>query len=178
MAKGDFVSDALVTPMMLSQIKSLGHSWMLVRTAVLTQDGFPRTKEQAVALDKELASHGTKIDFVLNLDVPWSSMPWLLTVAILNRIEERWIHAPSGRTYNVSFNPPKIPGKDDVTGEPLTKRPDDDVTTFRHRLEKYHEATEPLIAYYRSQGVLFNFRGMTSDSITPQIFEVLHKLHL
>ena len=60
----------------------------------------------------------------------------------------RWSHKPSGRTYHVKFNPPKAAGRDDVTGEPLTQRKDDEEATVRKRLEVYHQQTEPLVAYY------------------------------
>ena len=73
-------------------------------------------------LDQVLMGMGTRLDLVLNLDVPHH--------VILKRIQDRWIHSPSGRVYNYSFNPPKVDGIDDVTGEPLTKRSDDNVVTW------------------------------------------------
>ncbi|KAJ1339712.1 hypothetical protein BSLG_005618 [Batrachochytrium salamandrivorans] len=90
------------------------------------------------------------------------------------RIEDRWIHAPSGRTYSISYNPPLLSGRDDVTGEPLTKRSDDDVDIFKSRLEAYRSQTMPLIGYYTNQGILCNFKGSTSDEIYPQIQDTLH----
>ena len=68
--------------------------------------------------------------------------------AIVDRMAGRWVHAPSGRTYHVRNNPPKAPGIDDVTGEPLVQRPDDAEEIVRKRLATYHEQTEPLVAYY------------------------------
>ncbi|KAI8897595.1 adenylate kinase-domain-containing protein [Globomyces pollinis-pini] len=158
-SNGELVPDTFIYPMMIDHIHQVkNHHWLL--------DGFPRTISQAKHLDQDL---NNPITMVLNLDVPWN--------VILNRIEERWIHAPSGRTYNLSFNPPKQPGVDDLTGEPLTKRPDDCPISFKVRLEQYEKLTMPLIEYYEKQGILFNFKGETSDQITPQIFEQLEKFH-
>jgi adenylate kinase len=80
------------------------------------------------------------IDFVLEIDVPDSE--------IVERMSGRRVHGPSGRTYHVRFNPPKVAGKDDVTGEPLIQRDDDREATVRHRLDVYHAQTKPLVAYY------------------------------
>jgi len=99
-------------------------------------DGFPRTIPQAEAM-KDAA---VPIDYVLEIDVPDS--------AIIERMSGRRVHPASGRTYHVKFNPPKVPGKDDVTGEPLIQRDDDKEDTVRHRLAVYHAQTEPLVAYY------------------------------
>jgi nucleoside-triphosphate--adenylate kinase len=81
--------------------------------------GFPRTLAQAEKLDAHLEEIGVPLDLVLNLDVPES--------IILGRITDRWIHEPSGRTYNLKYNPPKKTGVDDVTGDSLVKREDDDL---------------------------------------------------
>ena len=99
-------------------------------------DGFPRTIPQADAM----RSAGVAIDYVLEIDVPDS--------AIVERMSGRRVHVASGRTYHVKFNPPKVAGKDDVTGEPLVQRPDDAEETVRNRLTVYHKQTEPLIGYY------------------------------
>jgi adenylate kinase len=99
-------------------------------------DGFPRTIPQAEAMKRTQVP----LEHVVDLNVP--------DAAIVERMSGRWSHVPSGRTYHVKFNPPKVPGKDDVTGEPLTQREDDRETTVRNRLEVYHRQTEPLIDYY------------------------------
>jgi adenylate kinase len=99
-------------------------------------DGFPRTIPQADALKNA----NVKLDLVLEIDVPDS--------AILERMTGRRTHASSGRTYHVKFNPPKVAGKDDVTGEDLVQRPDDAEETVKKRLEVYHSQTQPLVAYY------------------------------
>jgi len=99
-------------------------------------DGFPRTLPQAEALK----AAGLAIDYVLEISVP--------DEAIIERMSGRRVHLPSGRTYHVKYNPPKVAGKDDVTGEDLIQREDDREETVRKRLEVYHAQTEPLIAYY------------------------------
>src|SRR5437660_12041137 len=100
-------------------------------------DAFPRTIPQADAL----RDSGVALDYVLEIDVP--------DAAIVERMSGRRIRPASGRTYHVKYNPPKVPDRDDVTGEPLIQREDDREETVRKRLAIYHEQTEPLIAYYR-----------------------------
>ncbi len=99
-------------------------------------DGFPRTIPQADAMKDAKV----KIDCVLEIDVPDSD--------IIDRISGRRVHAASGRTYHLRFNPPKVSGKDDLTGEDLIQRDDDLEATVRTRLDVYHAQTRPLVAYY------------------------------
>jgi adenylate kinase len=99
-------------------------------------DGFPRTIPQAEAMK----TAGVKLDAVLEIDVPDS--------AIIERMSGRRVHVASGRTYHVAFNPPKVAGKDDLTGEDLIQRDDDKEETVRKRLEVYQSQTRPLVAYY------------------------------
>ena len=99
-------------------------------------DGFPRTIAQAEAMK----AAGVKIDAVLEIDVP--------DEAIVERMSGRRAHLASGRTYHVTFNPPKVAGIDDVTGEPLVQRADDDAATVKKRLAVYHAQTRPLVDYY------------------------------
>ncbi|MEO7941316.1 MAG: adenylate kinase [Burkholderiaceae bacterium] len=101
-------------------------------------DGFPRTIPQADALK----AAGVKLDYVLEFDVPFD--------AIIERISGRRSHAASGRTYHVTFNPPKVADVDDVTGEPLIQRDDDKEQTVKKRLEVYSAQTRPLVAYYEN----------------------------
>jgi adenylate kinase family enzyme len=89
---------------------------------------------------------------------------------------DRWIHVPSGRIYHLTYNPPKVPFKDDITGEALTKRQDDDPTTIRFRLKQYYESISPILQYYRTAGILSNVQGETSDAIYPIIKE--HVAHI
>ncbi|MBB5018409.1 adenylate kinase [Chitinivorax tropicus] len=99
-------------------------------------DGFPRTIPQADAMREA----GVALDYVVEIDVPDS--------AIIERVSGRRVHMPSGRTYHVKFNPPKTEGLDDVTGEPLVQRDDDQEETVKKRLAVYHEQTEVLVGYY------------------------------
>jgi adenylate kinase len=99
-------------------------------------DGFPRTIPQADAMK----AAGVKLDHVVEIDVP--------DEAIIERMSGRRSHLPSGRTYHVKFNPPKVAGLDDVTGEPLTQRDDDKEETVRKRLQVYQSQTRPLVDYY------------------------------
>ncbi len=99
-------------------------------------DGFPRTIPQADAMK----AAGVKLDYVLEIDVPFES--------IIDRMSGRRSHPPSGRTYHVKFNPPKVQGKDDVTGEPLVQREDDKEETVKKRLDVYSAQTRPLVDYY------------------------------
>ena len=99
-------------------------------------DGFPRTIPQAEAMKEA----GVPIDYVLEIDVP--------DAEIVARMSGRRVHVASGRTYHVKFNPPRVDGKDDVTGEPLIQRDDDTEETVLKRLEVYHKQTEALLGYY------------------------------
>ena len=99
-------------------------------------DGFPRTIPQAEAMK----AAGVKLDYVLEIDVPFD--------AIIERMSGRRSHPASGRTYHVKFNPPKVQGKDDVTGEPLVQRDDDKEDTVKKRLDVYSAQTRPLVDYY------------------------------
>jgi adenylate kinase len=99
-------------------------------------DGFPRTIPQAEAMK----AAGVKLDYVLEIDVPFD--------AIIERMSGRRSHPASGRTYHVKFNPPKVEGKDDLTGEDLIQRDDDKEDTVKKRLEVYSAQTRPLVDYY------------------------------
>jgi len=79
------------------------------------------------------------------------------------------VHPPSGRVYNESYNPPKIPGKDDVTGEPLIQRADDHPDTVSERLRQYEEQTTPVLEFYHARRLLRNFPGTESDKIWPEV---------
>ena len=101
-------------------------------------DGFPRTIPQADAMK----AAGVKLDYVLEIDVPFE--------AIIERMSGRRSHPASGRIYHVKFNPPKVEGQDDVTGEALVQRDDDREETVRKRLDVYSAQTRPLVEYYSS----------------------------
>jgi adenylate kinase len=112
-------------------------------------DGFPRTIPQAEAMKVA----GVRLDYVLEIDVPEED--------IIERMSGRRVHAASGRTYHVRFNPPKVAGKDDVTGEDLIQRDDDREETVRKRLEVYRAQTRPLVDYYGDW-------AKTGDPAAPQ----------
>jgi len=103
-------------------------------------DGFPRTIPQADALK----AAGVALDHVLEIDVPDDE--------IITRMSGRRMHPGSGRVYHIKFNPPKVEGKDDVTGEPLIVREDDKPETVKKRLEVYRKQTRPLVDYYKRDG--------------------------
>ena len=127
-------------------------------------DGFPRTLVQADALKSE----GIAVDAVVEIDVD--------DAEIIKRMSGRRVHVASGRTYHVTFNPPKVEGKDDETGEDLIQRDDDQESVVKNRLDIYHDQTEPLINYYNSMDginyVKVNGIGKVDD-IRDQIFSKL-----
>lgn len=126
----------------------------------LLLDGFPRTVGQAEHLEEVM-----HVDLVINLDIP--------TDTIVDRIADRWIHPASGRIYSYSYKPPKLHGKDDITGEDLVQRPDDQPDKVRARLEQYDEVTSPLVDYYAKNDVLHSFQGTMSDKIYPEVKKML-----
>jgi adenylate kinase len=130
MSSGGLVSDDLIINLVKERISQPDCA------AGFLFDGFPRTLPQAEAMKVA----GVKIDFVLEIDVPFD--------AIIERMSGRRSHAPSGRTYHVKFNPPKVAGIDDITGEALIQRDDDKEETVKKRLDVYNAQTRPLVEYY------------------------------
>lgn len=135
-------------------------------------DGFPRTIPQAEAMK----AAGVKLDYVLEIDVPFE--------AIVERMSGRRSHPASGRTYHVKFNPPKVEGQDDVTGEPLVQRDDDKEETVNKRLEVYSAQTRPLVDYYanwaqQDPAAAPKYRAISGtgsvEAITASAFEALSK---
>jgi len=126
-------------------------------TASFILDGFPRTAAQAKSLDTLVP-----VNFVVHLLTPPS--------VILARIASRWVHEPSGRVYNTDFHAPKVAGKDDITGEPLTQREDDSIDTWKQRLQKFDETSRALLDHYDRRGCLWRVKGNSSDEITPKLF--------
>ncbi|KAM5343586.1 hypothetical protein ACJ41O_012123 [Fusarium nematophilum] len=125
-------------------------------------DGFPRTAAQAAPLDRLIP-----INLVVSLKTPVS--------VIVERIAGRWVHEPSGRVYNTTFNAPHVPGVDDVTGEPLIQRPDDSEEVYRARFRKFQETSEPVLNHYAQKGVLVEIEGMSSDEISPKLYREFEK---
>lgn len=132
MDAGSLVSDDIIVSLVMDRLRypdcQAGYLF----------DGFPRTIPQAEAMK----TAGVRIDYVLEIDVPDDE--------IIDRMGGRRVHLPSGRTYHVRFNPPKVADRDDVTGEPLTQRDDDREQTVRKRLAVYHSQTRPLIEYFNA----------------------------
>ncbi|HSW71645.1 MAG TPA: adenylate kinase, partial [Gammaproteobacteria bacterium] len=116
-------------PLMIQLVKDRIHQTDCAKGYIL--DGFPRTVAQADALVQD----GVFIDYVIEIAVDEEE--------IIKRLSGRWTHPASGRAYHLLYNPPTIPGKDDLSGEPLIQRPDDQEETVRKRLQVYHQQTEP-----------------------------------
>lgn len=170
MKSGSLVPDDMILKLILNELQV--KNWVPLQTSVsdalpvepsnaptasFILDGFPRTATQASRLDALIP-----INLVVSLVTP--------AEVLLSRIASRWIHAPSGRVYNTEFNAPKVEGKDDVTGEPLTKRLDDCEATWRERLKKFDETSRPLLDHYASKGILWTVDGNSSDEISPKLF--------
>lgn len=132
-------------------------TWTTNPSASFLLDGFPRTEAQATSLDGIVP-----INLAVSLKTPVD--------VIIERISGRWVHEPSGRVYNSGFNAPKVPGLDDITGEPLVRRMDDEEEVYRERFRKFTETSKPLLDHYASKGVLWEVEGMSSDEITPKLF--------
>ncbi len=133
MDEGGLISDDIIMGMVKERIKEddCANGYLF--------DGFPRTIPQAEALKEA----GVAIDAVVEIDVPDEE--------IIKRMSGRRVHQPSGRTYHIVFNPPRVEGKDDVTGEDLIQRDDDKEETVKERLKIYHDQTEPLIDFYSKE---------------------------
>ncbi|KAE8663485.1 Adenylate kinase 4 [Hibiscus syriacus] len=160
MDKGELVSDDLVAGIIDEAMKkpSCQKGFIL--------DGFPRTVGQAQKLDEMLEKKGVKIDKVLDFAIDDSILE--------ERITARWIHPASGRTYHTKFAPPKVPGVDDVTGEPLTQRKDDTAEVLKSRLETFHRQTEPVIDYYSKKGIIAKLHAeKPPKEVTEEVKKVL-----
>ncbi|MCB1931481.1 MAG: adenylate kinase [Candidatus Accumulibacter sp.] len=130
MDSGGLVSDEIIIGLVTARLQEAdcGAGYLF--------DGFPRTLPQAEAMK----AAGVALDYVLEIDVADKE--------IIERMSGRRVHPASGRTYHIRFNPPKVAGKDDVTGEDLIQRDDDQEETVRKRLQIYHSQTKPLLEYY------------------------------
>ncbi|XP_053213755.1 GTP:AMP phosphotransferase AK3, mitochondrial-like [Panonychus citri] len=153
-SRGDLVPNELVTKLMVDTINGdfKGNSWLM--------DGFPRTVLQAQSL-----LTCTTINKVINLNVPDDE--------IINRIKHRWIHLSSGRIYNLEYNPPKVPFKDDITGDDLIQREDDKPEAVKQRLDTYNASTLPVLEFFGKKGLLVEFTGRESNVLYPKIHSYL-----
>ncbi|XP_067139623.1 GTP:AMP phosphotransferase AK3, mitochondrial [Centruroides vittatus] len=157
--KGKLVPDDLAIRLVSSQISSLIKS----NSPSLLLDGFPRTVPQAKYLEEILP-----VSCVIKLDVPDD--------IIIERVKGRYIHLSSGRVYHTEFNPPKVAGIDDVTGEPLIQRDDDKPETIKARLDTYRKETQLVLDYYSEKHLLHIFYGKESKEIWPRVKNMLDQL--
>ncbi|WP_297356839.1 adenylate kinase [Paraburkholderia sp.] len=154
MDAGELVSDELIINLVKERLKEAdcANGYLF--------DGFPRTLPQAEAMKQA----DVAIDYVLEIDVPFDE--------IIVRMSGRRVHAASGRTYHVKFNPPKVANVDDVTGEPLIQRDDDKEETVKKRLDVYVAQTKPLIEYYTTWAK----NGDASSSLKPPQYRAISGL--
>jgi nucleoside-triphosphate--adenylate kinase len=158
--KGALVPDDMVVQVLSKAIEEEKKKKMSI-----ILDGFPRNAHQAKALE----DGKVHIDMVINVDVPHQT--------IMERMCNRWIHFPSGRTYSYDYNPPKKDGVDDVTGEPLAQREDDKPEVVKARLDLYEKQTLPLLQYYKTvkNCKVTTFHGTESDKIYPEVKKYLQE---
>ncbi|WFD32900.1 adenylate kinase [Malassezia sp. CBS 17886] len=140
MDEGALVSDEIMVGMIKDQLE---HNRQCRGGFIL--DGFPRTTPQAVKLDEMLRMRDQKLDHVVELQIP--------DELLISRIIGRLIHPRSGRSYHTEFSPPKTPLVDDITGEPLIHRSDDNEATLKKRLDSYHQQTTAVTEYYKKHGI-------------------------
>lgn len=158
MDRGDLVTDDLIIGMISERIASSEADPGFIL------DGFPRTVPQADALGSALTEMGRELTAVLLIDVSDEE--------VVRRLSGRRV-SPAGRVYHVEFNPPKQEGICDVDGSKLEIRDDDQPEVIRHRLEQYHDKTEPLVAYYEAQGKL---RRIDGDAPPDQVTEAIRSI--
>jgi len=160
MDSGNLVPDELILNMMENRLKKSDCK----KGYIL--DGFPRTLTQAEGLDKLLSQLKQNLDFVIVINVDDN--------IIIDRMGGRRIHPASGRTYHIKFDPPKKNNIDDITGEKLIIRIDDQEDTVKKRLKVYHSTTKPLINFYQSKGIINFINGETEiDEVNKNILHII-----
>lgn len=155
---GKLVPDEIIIEMLVERISKddCNNGFIL--------DGFPRNIEQAKSLDQA----GVSIDLVIYLKI--------LEEQIIDRMSGRRIHLPSGRSYHITFNPPKVDGKDDLTGEDLIQRSDDEPEVIKKRLEVYFNETEPMLDFYNNKDIKFYEIDASEPvkAVTEKIFKIIN----
>lgn len=162
MNKGQLVPDELTIDLVWDALDKVEEG----KTILL--DGFPRNITQAEALDEGMQKRDNKIDKVINIEVPED--------VIIERISGRRVNVSTGKVYHIKFNPPKVEGIDDETGEKLIQRDDDKPEAVKERLDVYNTHTSVLIDYYDKKGILVTIDGAkTPDEVFNQIKKSLGK---
>jgi adenylate kinase len=169
MDAGELVSDDIIVGLVIERLKQpdCARGFLL--------DGFPRTIPQAEAM----RSAGIQVDVLLEIEVP--------DAEIIERLSGRRLHLASGRTYHVRFNPPRVAGRDDITGDPLIQREDDREDVVRHRLQVYHSQTQAVVDYFRKWAqsgqpgapVYCKVSGVgTVEEVRQRVFEALDAVRI
>jgi adenylate kinase len=162
MDSGALVPDDIIIEVMIKAIEQAPDAGFIL-------DGFPRTVNQAMELDKSLARADQKIDIILNLEVD--------VQIIENRITGRRSCPVCGAVYHIENMKPRIEGLCDNDDAELIQRPDDTINVVANRLETYHRQTEPLVEYYKNNCTVFNINAnMDADSVKASVFEKLDAL--
>ena len=162
MDSGGLVPDEVIVEMMAGAISKSPQSGFVL-------DGFPRTVEQAVELDKLLALTGKKIDVVVNLKIADEE--------VAARMTGRRSCPECGAVYHIENLKPKVEGKCDKDGTELIQRPDDSLEVVKSRLKTYHEQTEPVVDYYKNNGTVYDINsGESADEVSELIFKRLNAL--
>ncbi|KAJ5688615.1 Adenylate kinase 2 [Penicillium macrosclerotiorum] len=161
MQSGNLVPDSMILSLISSELKSKG--WLPPSSSLSETSSTSPAPSSPVSTDS-VPSLSSSASFILDGFPRTAAQATSLdTIVPVNFV-------PSGRVYNTDFNAPKVPGKDDITGEPLTQREDDSIDTWKQRLQKFEETSRALLQHYDRRGSLWRVEGNSSDEISPQLF--------